>query len=366
MEHSTTSEMRTPLYERHLALKAKMIDFCGWKLPVYYQGIISEHKTVRNQVGLFDISHMGRVLIKGQDAEQFLDYISTNRLTGKESGSATYTVWCRQNGMCVDDVIVYKQSPDSFFVILNASNRIKDLDHLQEQASRFNVVIEDRFKEGILALQGPKAETLLKRIFPQVDTIKPMHFQSFFDQQEEIIVSRTGYTGSGGFELYGSAFSICRLWDLLLEQGKDLEIRPIGLGARDTLRLEMGYALYGHELSEAIGANETVAAWTIKWNKERFLGKEALDALEHSPGKRFSRGAILIDQGIARDGYPVLWKEQMIGTVTSGSFSPSLNQSIALLLLSEPLQLEEPIDILIRDKRVQAKITKIPFLNLNG
>lgn len=363
MEQSTTSEMKTALFERHVSLNAKMIDFCGWKMPLCYKGIIPEHHAVRNHAGIFDISHMGRVAIVGKDAERFLDYLSTNLIEGKKDGSATYTVWCRANGMCVDDVLIYRQSPTEFFTIVNASNRQKDLFHLMEQARSFDVKIEDRFHEGILAVQGPKADALINRIFPEAEKIKPMHFQTVMFKGENVILSRTGYTGAGGFEIFGPNPSIINLWDLILQEGRDFEIQPIGLGARDTLRLEMGYALYGHELSEEIAASESVAAWTIKWSKKDFLGKEALNSLERSPSKRFESGLILSDKGVAREGYPVLKEGRIIGKVTSGSFSPSLNQSVAIALVSEALNPGEQIEIAIREHRVRAHAAKLPFWN---
>lgn len=362
MEQSTIGEMKTPLYEKHLALGAKMVDFCGWKMPLYYQGIIHEHHAVRKQAGIFDISHMGRIHVEGKEAEPFLDYLSTNLITGKQTGSATYTVWCRENGMCIDDVIVYKESSEAFFIVANASNRNKDLSHLQEQSRYFEVQINDCFQDGILALQGPKAEWIASRLFPNAVEIKSMHFTSESFQGEKLILSRTGYTGAGGFEIYASGGVIKALWDAFLEQGRDAGLVPAGLGARDTLRLEMGYALYGHELSDGIAANESVARWTIKWNKESFLGKEALTALEHSLACRSEVGLLLVDKGVAREGYAVLKEGKKIGKITSGAFSPTLNCSIAIVLVDIVLSTGDIVDISIRDHSVRAEVVKLPFI----
>lgn len=354
--------MKTILYDRHYALGAKMVPFAGWDMPVQYKGIIAEHNAVRNKVGLFDVSHMGRIMVSGSDAEHLLNELSTNQIVGKKDLTATYTVWCHENGGSVDDVIIYKQSDQKFFVIVNASNRQKDLDHILKYSQGLNVQIKDRYQQdGILALQGPLAEPLLSHFIPEVKTLKHMHFISIQTQGIEIVISNTGYTGAGGFEIYAPNASIVQWWDRLLQKGKDFGIEPAGLGARDTLRLEMGYALYGHELSDTISPNESVAAWTIKWDKPSFLGKSAIEKLESSPHKRHAYGIKLIDKGIAREGYPVFKEEKLIGHVTSGTFSPTLNEPIALILVDRPLLLEDRVEVQIRQNKCQAQIVPIPF-----
>lgn len=349
-------EMRTALFDRHCALGAKIVEFCGWEMPVQYQGIIPEHKTVREKVGIFDVSHMGRILVEGADAEKYLDYLSTNAISGKEAGSATYTVWSTPKGGCVDDVIVYKIDSTHFFVIVNAGNRQKDLAHLKQQSMGFNVQIQDRFQEeGIIAIQGPKALNLISEIFPEAQQLKFMHFVLF---DNGIILSATGYTGSGGFEVYAPHALIVKLWDQLLEQGQKYGIAPIGLGARDTLRLEMGYALYGHELSEEISANESVSAWTLKWGKD-FLGKEAMQKIE--PNKRREYGVVLLEKGIAREGYEVFHHDQSVGKVTSGNYSPTLDKAIAIILVKEKLSKGDIVEIQIRNNRIKAEVVELPF-----
>lgn len=355
--------MKTALYEAHHTLGAKMVEFAGWMMPLYYQGIIPEHLAVREKVGLFDVSHMGRILVEGKDAESLLDYLSTNRIQGKPSLSATYTVWSRANGGSVDDLIVYKRDPLHFFVIVNASNREKDLAHLQEQSKEFAVTITPRYtEEAILSLQGPNAVPLLCSLFPAAQSLKPMQFcdQSYRDQG--IMISCTGYTGAGGYEIYGPQQLLVTLWQELLDTGKPFGITPAGLGARDTLRLEMGYALYGHEISEEIAATESVAAWAVKWEKERFLGRESLKALEDSGKKRSEYGIVLLDQGIARADYLVKKQGRTIGRVTSGTYSPTLKQAIALILVDVPLKEGDLIQVEIREHLCNAKVVKLPFL----
>lgn len=355
--------MKTALYNRHCALGAKIVEFSGWQMPIQYQGIIPEHHTVREAVGIFDVSHMGRVLVQGRDAEKFLDYLSTNTIAGKKDFSATYTVWCLETGGCVDDVIIYKQSAEHFFVVVNAGNRQKDLEHLKHYAQGFDVLIQDRYAEdGIIAIQGPLATAVVGQIFEEAHTLKPMHFATISYCGEPIVLSATGYTGSGGFEIYAPHAIIVELWDRLLLLGKLHGIAPIGLGARDTLRLEMGYALYGHELSEQIAASESVSAWTIKWNKSDFLGKTALSTLEQSLEKRSEYGIMLLEPGIARADYEIFQGEKVIGKVLSGTLSPTLNKAIAIVMVKAKLQEGALVKVQIRQHRVNAQVVKLPFL----
>lgn len=356
MEQSEDHFLKTVLYDRHIALGAKMVDFSGWKMPLHYQGIIAEHHAVRNRVGIFDVSHMGRILIQGEEAEAFLDYLSTNKISGKPDYSATYTVWCNNKGGCVDDVIVYKVNSTEFFVIANAGNRQKDLEHLQKEKTHFKVTVSDCFaSEGILAIQGPDAVALMSKLFPEAKHLPAMHFCEIDYENAKIILSHTGYTGAGGFEIYAPNEKIIKLWDRMIQEGAS----PIGLGARDTLRLEMGYALYGHELSDEIAANEGVSFWTVKLTKENFLGKRALETIQK---KRSEYGVILQEPGIARAGYEVFLKDEKIGYVTSGGHSPTLNKAIAIILVSAKLQEGDEVKIQIRQNLCTAKIVKLPFV----
>lgn len=349
--------MKTALYEYHCALGAKMVPFAGWEMPVQYAGILQEHQVVRSDVGVFDVSHMGRVSIEGPEAEKLMDFLSTNTIAGKKEGSATYTVWCHEDGGCVDDLIVYKEAKEKFFVIVNAGNREKDLTHLKRIAERYDVAIKEHYEDGILAIQGPKAEQLLPTLIPGVEEVKPMRFRRFSYQGREITVAGTGYTGSGGYEVYAPSTAIVTLWEALMKKG----VQPIGLGARDTLRLEMGYALYGHELSDTIAPTESVSAWTVRMKKESFLGKEALEKLANSGKQRAMYPVILEGKGIAREGYQVFQGEEVLGVVTSGTFSPSMGFAIALILVERKLEEGENVEIQIRKNRCQARVVKLPF-----
>jgi aminomethyltransferase len=363
MEQHEVSKMKTALYERHRSLDARMVDFQGWEMPLHYKGILHEHHKVRKEVGLFDVSHMGRILVKGQEAEIFLDYLSTNKIASKSDFSATYTTWANSEGGCIDDVIIYKHPSQNYSVIVNASNRQKDLDHIKKYSRSFEVQIEEHFDtDGILAVQGPLALDLAGRIFPEALPIKPMRFQSISYKKTPIILSGTGYTGAGGFEIYASNPIIVDLWDRLLEDGKTFGIEPVGLGARDTLRIEKGYALYGHELSDSIAPTESVAAWTVHWNKDDFLGKNKLVELETNPLKRSSYGMVLLDKGIAREGSEIYDEGRLVGKVTSGTFSPTLNKSIAIICVQGQYNIKQKLEVEIRQRRIPAEIVALPFL----
>lgn len=355
--------MQTALLEAHQALKGKIIDFCGWQMPVQYKGVIQEHQATRSHVGVFDVSHMGRILIEGLDAEALLDYLSTNEIAGKNDGTATYTVWCSDAGMAVDDLIVYRESQTKFFIVVNACNREKDLIHLLHYSVARDVIITEHYHEdGILAVQGPKALSLIFQLFPDASDLKPMHFVSSSYKDQSIIISRTGYTGENGVEIYAPNETIVELWKVLLEKGQPFGIEPIGLAARDTLRLEMGYALYGHELSDTILPIESVSAWTIKWDKPDFLGKKTLEAIRHSQRFRHEYGIVLNDKGIAREGCPVFQKGQRIGIVTSGTLSPTLNKAIAIVLVEKKLKEGDSVEIQIRQNLCSAQVVSLPFI----
>jgi len=357
MEQLTSEKIKkTLLYERHCALGAKMADFYGWQMPIQYKGALAEHNAVRKGAGLFDVSHMGRIKISGKEAKPFISYLATNKIRK----TTTYTVLADEKGGSVDDVLIFQEDPENFCLVANASNRQKDLEHIQKTAKPYAVEVAPLFdKEGILALQGPEAAALLATLFPEAEKLKPFSFIQIAYKGGALFLSRTGYTGEDGFEIYVPNSLIGELWDHLLASKIAM---PAGLGARDTLRLEMGLALYGHELSDKIAPTESVSRWTVKFDKEAFLGKEALLKLEDSPEKRNAYGALLLDRGIAREGHPVFYREKKIGEVTSGTHSPTLKRSIALLLVSETLSFDEEVEIEIRGRRCRAQISKLPFL----
>lgn len=354
--------LKTELFELHKQLGAKLAPFAGFEMPIHYTSIVQEHEAVRNHVGLFDVSHMGRISIEGEEAEAFLNYLCTNKIEGKVIGTATYTVLCNEKGGCVDDVIVYRLSEASFFIVANASNCEKDLIHIQNHAKDFSVRVQEHFlTEGIFALQGPKAINLITKIFPSVSEMKPMQVIKEEYNGASIFLATTGYTGEKGVEILAPNEVLASLWEELFQKGKEYNLQPVGLGARDTLRLEMGFALYGHELDDEISPTESVSAWTVKMNKENFLGKEALLSLEAGGDKRAAFAVLLEDKGVPREGYSVLQGEKEVGVVTSGTFSPSLKQGIALVLGSPTLQVGEVVEIQIRKTKAKGKVVSLPF-----
>jgi len=355
--------MRTPLYDKHVALGAKIVPFADWEMPLTYEGVVAEHMAVRDAVGLFDVSHMGRLIVTGTDAEKFLNFLSTNKIADRPDHSATYTVWANKEGGSVDDTIVFREGVNRFFVVANAGNRAKDRQHLLEHAENFNVSVTDRYQaEGILAVQGPNSKVVLHEVLPGSWELKPMSFMIADFQGHEITVSRTGYTGEHGYELFAPHSILPALWDRLMAVGEEYGMQPCGLGARDTLRLEAGYALYGHELDDRIAATESVSAWTVKWKKGPFLGQGALLRLQDSKDKRSQHGICLIDRGVPREGCRVYKDGEVIGAVTSGSFSPYLKTGIAIVMVSGDLAIDEKVEVEVRSKRLPGRVVKLPFV----
>jgi len=357
--------MKTVLFDRHVELRAQMIEFAGWEMPLQYTGVLKEHLAVRKQVGLFDVSHMGIILVTGKDAGKLLDYLSTSEIVTKEKHTAIYTVWSLPLGGSIDDVIIYIEDETHYFVVVNASNRMKSLNHLKTYAKDFNVHIQDRFNEdGIIALQGPNSLNLISPLFLEAKQLKKMHFTPLHYHGQKIILSRTGYTGELGFEIYAPNALIAELFDWFINEGKPFGLELAGLGARDTLRLEMGYSLYGHELSESISANESLSAWTIKSKNHDFVGKTKLEELEQMSQSRHQYGIIMEQQGIARGGFVVFKNDVIIGQVTSGSYSPILENAIAIIMVNQELQTGDKVEIKIRGTLVGAKVVTLPFVKI--
>jgi aminomethyltransferase len=353
--------MRTALYPFHIALGAKMIDFCGWEMPLQYSGMLQEHLQVRAHGGLFDLSHMGVIAVEGEEAEPFLDYLSTNVVAGKRPGQAVYTLFCTEKGTCLEDLIVYKQQQNRFFLVVNACNREKVFAHLNRFKDPYRVAVQNKFEElGIVSIQGPAVQVLIERLFPRLEPFNYMHFQETEWEGKRAIVSRTGYTGELGYEIFASNDLLPRVWEALVQEGIPLEITPAGLGARDTLRLEMGYALYGHEIDETLYPTESVASWAVKLSKGKFLGCEGVRAAAQVL-QRVEQGVILQGQQIARAGAPVYFRGQPFGKVTSGGYSPMLQKAIALVLLEKKLDEGDSVEIQIRQHLVVAEVVKHPF-----
>ena len=355
---------KTPLYEKHIQLKWKIIDFGGWSLPVEYTGIIPEHEAVRTKAGIFDVSHMGEITVKGEDSEKYLQMLLTNDISLLNNNQIAYTAMCYPHGGVVDDLLVYKYSNTDYLLVVNASNTEKDYQWMKENIFGNTEILNVSENYAQLALQWPLAEAILQKLTSK--NLNEIEFYYFNDNVKvgniEALVSRTGYTGEDGFELYFAYNKAEEMWDLILEAGKDEGLIPAGLGARDTLRFEASLPLYGHELNENITPLEAGLGFFVKLNKENFIGKEALARQKSEGLQRKIVGFEMIDRGIPRNNYEVYKEGEKIGYVTTGSFSPTLKKNIGLALIDSAYSKEgTEIEILIRNKNSKAKVIKKPF-----
>lgn len=353
----------TPLNSVHRRAKAKMVDFGGWDMPVQYSGVIEEHNTVRNAVGLFDVSHMGEIEVRGPDALEVIQQVSTNNASKLETGQAHYSGLLYEHGGFVDDILVHKVDDDHFFICVNASNQEKDHDHISlHNLGKANVEFaSERYAQ--IAVQGPRAlDTLQKLTRTPLQTIK---YYWFIDGEVDGVwarIARTGYTGEDGFEIYVTPERAEGIWDKLLDAGQEFGIKPCGLGARNTLRLEAKMALYGHEIGPSITPFEADLAWIVKLDKPDFLGKAALVKQKEAGVGRKLVGFEMTARGIARDGYEVYVGDHPAGWVTSGGPSPTLGKNIGLAIL--PVEHAQPgklIQIMIRNQLVDAITVPTPF-----
>lgn len=356
---------RTPLYETHLKYKGKIIDFAGWELPVQYEGLIQEHEAVRNAAGIFDVSHMGEIEIKGKDAFNYVQYLVTNDASKLKTNGVMYTFMCYEDGGIVDDILVYRFEEDYFYLVVNASNVDKDYDWIVKNKGNFDVVIDNVSKDvAQVALQGPKAQDILQKL---VDF--DLNEIGFFKLRRDVMVagvkcmvSRTGYTGEDGFEIYTDNDGIVTVWEKVMEAGKEYGIKPAGLGCRDTLRFEANLPLYGNELSKDITPLEAMFGFFVKLDKENFIGKDALAKQKREGLKRKRVGFEMIDRGIPRHGYDVAVDGEKIGYVTTGYYSPTLKKNIGFALIDSKYSgLGTNIDIIIRKKSAKAKVVNKVF-----
>lgn len=355
----------TPLCEEHQKLGAKMIEFGGWLMPVYYTNVIDEHITTRTKAALFDICHMGEIEIRGKDSFRLINWLITNDLKNLPPNKAFYTSMCNEKGGIIDDLFVYCFSKERYMLVVNASTKDKDMVWIKSHSRGFDVDIHDR--TGSLAkldLQGPNSEKILQKMTTSdLSVLKRFHFIESSVSSAKAIISRTGYTAEDGFELYFSADKAVKIWNLLLEAGKPFGLKPAGLGARDTLRIEACYPLYGHEISEEITPYEAAIDFVVKLDKE-FIGKKALESLK--PTRKLAAFE-MVDYSIPRSGYEIFKGSSRIGIVTSGTMSPTLKKGIGLGLINiQHINLGNEIHIKIREKLYKAKIVEKPFYSYKG
>jgi aminomethyltransferase len=347
----------TPLYEEHKALGARLVDFAGWEMPVQYEGIKAEHEAVRTAAGLFDVSHMGEVVIRGPQAEEAVQRLVTRDVSRLSVGQAGYAAVCYESGGTVDDVLVYR-TPDDFLIVVNASNREKDVAHFREHTEDLDAQVADESDDwALLALQGPRAVELLQP-FTETDlsSIKYYRYEVGEVDGAYAVLSRTGYTGEDGLELFVRPNDAPGVWRRLMEAGAT----PVGLGARDTLRLEAGMCLYGNELDAETTPLEAGIGFAVNLDKKQgFVGQEALRRENEEGLKKRLVGFKVQGRGIARHDYPVAVGGETVGSVTSGTLSPTLGEAIGLALVAPDV--EDEFEVVIRNRPVAARTVPLPF-----
>ncbi|MGH7390742.1 MAG: glycine cleavage system aminomethyltransferase GcvT [Candidatus Rokuibacteriota bacterium] len=356
---------RTPLYDVHVKAGARMVPFGGWDMPVQYTSILEEHRRVRSAVGLFDVSHMGEFEVEGPEALAALQRLTTNDVAALEVGQVQYSLLCYPDGGIVDDLTLYRRAPERYMLTVNASNIEKDWAWVTGESRRFpGARWRDTSAEtGLVAVQGPRAEALVGRLTDRdVSAIGYYRFAAGTVGGVATLVSRTGYTGEDGFELYVAAGETIRLWQALLDAGAAYGVGPTGLGARDTLRLEMRYALYGNDIDQTTNPLEAGLGWVVKPAKGEFIGREAVERVRAAgPGRRLC-GLEMADRAIARHGYPVVKDARAAGVVTSGSYGPSVDKSIALAYVESALAaVGTELGVDVRGQTRPARVVKTPF-----
>ncbi len=360
---------KTHLYEFHHE-HGNMSPFAGFEMPIWFKGIIPEHMAVRKRVGIFDVSHMGRVAVSGREALPFLNYVTTNEVSRLEDLDAQYSIMCNEKGGTKDDFVLSRQQSDRYFMVYNASNRTKNYDWLTQQAGRFKVKLEEVSDDiAMFAVQGPKALDTLQEVTDE-DVSEIQRFKCGWVKVagEKAFVSRTGYTGEDGFEVFiwdtpvEKPAKAIKAWEAILEAGSRFEIEPCGLGARDTLRLEAGMCLYGNDLSEDITPLEARLGFVVKLAKEEFIGRDALSKQKAEGTAKRRIGLRMLESGIPRPNHEVLRNGEKIGQVTSGTFSPLLKQGIAIAYIkTQEASLDAAVNVKIRHKEIPAAIVRFPF-----
>lgn len=357
---------RTPLYERHVALGARMVAFGGWEMPVQYEGIVAEHRACRSAAALFDVSHMGKILAVGAEAAAFLQRVLTNDVVSLAPGAARYSLMCDADGGILDDMVVYRQDAERFLLIVNAANMEADWRHLAGFAGP-DVLCDVNDQTALLALQGPAAKTILSRLLQpseaaRLAALKYYRFGEFTLVGAETLVARTGYTGGPGYELVVPAASAGVVWDRLLEVGAEDGLVPAGLGARDTLRLEAGFCLHGHDIGPDRNPVEADLLRFVALDKGDFVGRSAiLKAAAQGPNERLV-GLEVVGRGVIRAGHPIAVDGRLVGVVTSGSFAPSLDRFIGLGYVSvDRAQVGTRLEVMVRERPVECQVVERPF-----
>ena len=360
---------RTPLYEAHLESQAKMVGFAGWEMPVQYEGLRQEHLSVRTNVGLFDVSHMGEIRVQGTKALKTVEWVTTNYVAPLESGQAQYSLMLNEHGGVIDDLIVYclKKEVD-YLLCVNAANTDKDWNWVKRHNPGEAKIINESLFWAQVAVQGPKAIELLSRIYPQapLTTLAPFHFLEVEQDEKIHLLAKTGYTGENGCEIFLPWKEAPRIWSELLTKGSDMEAKPIGLAARDSLRMEMKYSLYGHEIDEESNPYAARLGWAMKPSVKNFLGRDSALRVKEEGLSQKLVGFKLMERRVPRQGYKLFsFDNNEIGRVTSGTLSPSLDEAIGIAYIDEPFSaVGAEFTVEIRNKRIQAVVVKTPFVKI--
>jgi aminomethyltransferase len=355
----------TPLIDVHKELGAKLVPFAGWIMPIQFSGVVREHICVREKIGLFDVSHMGEIEIEGKDAKIFLQFLLSNDIEKMSNGSILYTLMCNEGGGVVDDLLVHRFVENHYFLCVNASNSDKDYEWIEKQAVSFDINIKNTSAEtSQLALQGPKAEQVLQTLCDvSLKDIPYYKFKRGRIDSADGIIARTGYTGEDGFELYMQPDKVVKVFRSLMKQGQVHGIEPIGLGARDTLRLEMGYALHGNEIDDRPTIFEAGLGWLVKFNKGEFIGRKSLLKQKEKGFQRKLVGIKLLARGVPRSHYRILKDGKAVGEITSGTFSPTLNIGVGLCYVSmEHSHIGNRLQVEIRDHLIPVEVVKLPLV----
>lgn len=357
---------KTPLFDRHVRAGGRMAPFAGYELPVQYTGIVDEHQAVRTACGIFDVSHMGEIEMRGEYAAQVVDYLITNDASKLVDGQALYTCACKEDGGILDDLIVYRAAQDRWLVVCNASNRAKMVAHFAKAAENHCEFADRSDETALVALQGPKAFDVLALAGSEaakLRELRPFHFRDAIVANVRCTVSRTGYTGEDGVEIFCAWGDAPALWDQLVELGQPLGLKPAGLGARDTLRLEARLSLYGNDIDETTNPIEAGLGWVVKLDKAQFVGKEALEKAKAEPPRRKLVGFEVTGRGVARHGYPLRDLDgKEVGLCTSGSPAPTVGKNIGLgYLPAEMSALGTRFLVDCRGRNVEAVVVKTPF-----
>lgn len=357
---------KTKFYNLHVKNGAKIVEFAGYQMPIQYSSIIAEHKTVRSSVGVFDVSHMGEVFIRGEKALEFVQEITVNDASKLNDGRVQYSAMCYNDGGIVDDLLVYRISKNEFMLVINASNIEKDLNWMKEN-NKLNVEIDNQSDNySLLAIQGPNSKKTLQKICDRDLDLEYYHFFTAKIAGVEMIISRTGYTGELGFEIYfkGDEKTAGEIWDKLFEAGEEFNIKPIGLAARDSLRLEMGFCLYGNDIDKTTNPLEAGLGWITKLKKEIFIGKDALLKIKETGLKRKLVPISTSEKVFPRHGYELSVNGKKIGTVTSGTVSPILDKAISLGYVDIDYAHEgTTVNFMVRGKEIPANVVTLPFIN---